>query len=201
MIASHNNSFEVENFLEINELNFLKILCDKIPDKKNSGNEFKAHTNGFEFDLLPSTLKNKIQTLIGKHTASVTMILKEYTPWVIHTDYPKNDVFKPSWAILIPLDFSNDTHTVIFPQKEKNSFQEYKQKNKKTNYQYNQTELTLLSHIPHDDLNYVSDPIFYKWQIGKLIAWKRDLLHTSDNFKHQNDDYKIALVAFFCSND
>ena len=202
MKNNHKDSFEIDNFLDNDELQLIKKLCDIIPNKENSGDEFKAYTNGFDFKFLPSTIKNKIQKQIGGgHSVTVSMILKEFDPWSIHTDYSKKDVFKPSWALLIPIDFSNVTHTVVFPQKEKESFQQFKKNNKKTNYQYTKTQLDLLSHISQDNLSYVSSPIFYQWKIGKLIAWKRDLLHTSDNFKTKKDDYKIALVAFFCKDD
>ncbi len=201
MTTNLKDSFEVENFLDEHELDFVKTLCDKIPNRKNSGDEFNAYTNGFDYNLLPPSIKNKIADYIGSQNVTVSMILKEYHPWTIHTDYPKNDVFSPSWALLIPIDFSNLTHTVIFPQKEKKSFKNFKTNNQKMDFKYTQHQLNLLGHIPQDDLNYVTDPMFYEWKPGKLIAWKRDLLHTSDNFKMKEDDYKIALVAFFSKDD
>lgn len=201
MTLNLKGSFEVENFLDEHELNFVKTLCDKIPNSENSGNEFHAYTNGFDYNFLPPSIKNKITDCIGSQNVTVSMILKEYHPWAIHTDYPKDDVFLPSWALLIPIDFSNVTHTVIFPQQEKESFKNFKTHNKKLNHNYTQHQLDLLSHISQDDLAYVSDPMFYEWKPGKLIAWERDLLHTSDNFKIKKDDYKIALVAFFSKDD
>ena len=202
MTTNNQDSFAVDGFLEDNELSFLKSLCDKIPNAQNSGEEFFAYTNGFEYNLLPVTIRQKIQEKIGENTVTVSMILKEYHPWNIHSDYPgKSDKYQPSWAVLIPISFSRETHTVVFPQKEKISFRNYKNLNKETNYHYTQQQIKLLSHISESDLNYVSDPVFYKWQPGKLIAWKRDRLHTSDNFKIQKDDHKVALVIFFSNND
>lgn len=202
MTTNNQDSFAVDGFLEDNELSFLKKLCDKIPNSPNSGDEFCAYTNGFEYNLLPVTIRQKIQEKIGENTVTVSMILKEYHPWNIHSDYPgKSDKYQPSWAVLIPISFSRETHTVVFPQKEKISFMNYKNLNKETNYHYTQQQIKLLSHISESDLNYVSDPVFYKWQPGKLIAWKRDRLHTSDNFKIQKDDHKVALVIFFSNND
>lgn len=202
MSKNDQDTFAIENFLEDDELSFLKKLCDKVPNKKNSGEEFLAYTNGFAYELLPITIRQKIQEKIGANTVTVSMILKEYHPWSIHSDYSgKDDKHQPSWAVLIPITFSRDTHTVVFPQKEKISFNSYKNSNKETNYQYTQQQIKLLSHISESDLNYVSDPVCYKWQPGKLIAWKRDRLHTSDNFKFEDDDHKVALVIFFCNND
>jgi len=130
------------------------------------------------------------------------MILKEHVPWPIHSDYSgKNDRNKPTWAILIPLDYSTDTHTVIFAEKEMQNLSNDKNNNKVKNHTFSEKELDLLSHIKKEDLQYVSDPIFYQWKIGSLICWQRNLLHCSDNFTTNKNDYKIALVAFFCEDD
>lgn len=194
-------SFEIDKFLDDQEIKFLHSFIKNIPDQKNSGNEFKAFTNGFEYNLLHPSIRQKIEKQIGKQQCTISMILKEYHPWYIHTDYAKNDSHEPSWAVLIPLEFTTDTHTVVFAEQEKKTFNEYKNNHKEKNFKFNKHQKNLMSHIDETDLQYVSDPIFYKWKTGNLIAWDRKFLHCSDNFKRQPGDYKIALVIFYCRND
>lgn len=201
MIDNKTNSFELANFLDTTEINDLEKLCLRVPDKKNNGEVFHAYTNGFDYNVLPPSIKQKIEDQIGKHTATQCMILKEYDPWGIHTDYRKNDVNTPTWAILIPIEFSNETHTVVFAETENISFENFKNNNSKKHYTYTEQQLGQLKHISHEDLQYVSEPISYKWEPGKLIAWKRNYLHCSDDFKKTKDSYKNALVVFFCQND
>ena len=40
-----------------------------------------------------------------------------------------------------------------------------------------------------------------KWEKGKMIAWHRNYLHTSDNFKNTGMKKKLALVIFLNKDD
>lgn len=201
MIDDTTYSFEVQKFLNTSEIDYLKKLSDAIPNKNNAGNEFVAYTNGFDYNFLMPSIKQKIEEQIGKNQSTNCMILKEQEPWRIHTDFPKNDINAPTWAVLVPIEFSNDTHTVIFAETENVSFKNFKNNNSKKTHNYDEKQIKLLDHIDSEDLEYVSDPTFYKWEVGKLIAWKRNYLHCSDNFKQTKNSYKNALVVFFCHHD
>lgn len=192
-------SFTIANFLSDNELESINKLSNAIPNSKNKGH-FKAYTNGFDYELLPKSIRNKIKDCIGEQDPTISMILKETQPWGIHTDFQKEgETTSPTWALLIPIDYSGKTHTVIFNEEsDENYLSDYKKTHPKKTYSYTDEQLDLLAHCDHEDLDWVTNPKFYRWQRGDLIAWRRSLWHSSDNFKKDEHDYKTALVLFFC---
>jgi hypothetical protein len=101
------------------EILLLSNTLSNLPDTPNTG-EFMAYANGFQKkDLIYPFIKKKVlerlEQLFDRPLNLVHgMILKEKTPWRIHTDYQKQDT-NPDLAILIPLnDTLINTHTVIF---------------------------------------------------------------------------------------
>ena len=68
-------------------------------------------------------------------------------------------------------------------------------------YEYTEKQLALLNHIDQDLLKKISIDSVYKWEKGKMIAWHRNYLHTSDNFKNTGMKKKLALVIFLNKDD
>jgi len=174
----------------------------KLNDAPNLGEQFKAYTNGFQpTDLIYPYIKHKIlsrlETLLDRPIRLVHgMLLKEKTPWGIHTDYVKGDA-NPDMGILIPLNsLPVNTHTVIFNEFCTNTFDIYMSSNKKTIYNAVNMHDTLLSHETTERLEYVSLLGAFQWLPGSVIYWDRKLLHASDNFLKNNVAEKTALVLF-----
>ena len=140
-----------------------------------------------------------MEKIFGKFGVTVSMFLEEFTPWNIHSDFHKNDA-KPYFAVLVPLDFDDKiTHTIVFnelgTEKDwKTNLSVHKVQN------YTKYQRQLLSHIDEELLSKVSISSVHRWKVGKMIAWHRKLLHTSDNFHMAGLKKKIALVLFLNNN-
>ena len=195
------NSFEIESFLDIREIELLLKFQETLPKTLNSGATKKAYTTGFPIETIP--IKNfipRLKNVFGDFNVTVSMFLEEFIPWVVHSDYSNTDK-KPYYALLIPLDCENkNTHTVIF--NELGIDDNWKDKLiDQSGYEYSDQQLKLLSHIDKDRLRKLSVDNVYKWQKGNLIAWHRKFLHTSDNFHIDNLKKKTALVLFINRDD
>ena len=195
------SSFEIDSFFDTKEIDALLAYYKTLPKTLNSGDEKKAYTTGFPWQDLPiNAIKNKIQKKFPDSNITVSMFLEEFIPWTVHTDYFKNDKV-PNYALLFPLEYENkDTHTIIFHQQA--TTKDWKTKlDKSTGYTYTVEQKRLLDHIDKDLLSKLSIDKVYKWQKGKMIAWHRKFLHTSDNFANSGMKNKIALVLFMNQDD
>ena len=195
------NSFEIDAFLDKQEVQALSKFYQTLPKTINSGSENKAYTTGFPWASMPiKSIKNKLENVFSTVNVTVAMFLEEYIPWGVHTDYFKDDK-SPFYAVLIPLEFEDkDTHTIIF--NEQATAKNWKLKlTTDIGYEYTEQQLSLLNHIDQELLKKISIDSVYKWEKGKMIAWHRNYLHTSDNFKDTGMKKKIALVIFLNKDD
>jgi len=195
------DSFEIDSFLNNKEINALLDFYEKLPKTLNDGDEKKAYTTGFPWSSMPiKTVKEKIKNMFGDCNITVAMFLEEYIPWGVHTDYLKDDDI-PYYALLFPLDFEEkNTHTIIFTQQA--TEKEWKAGLREpSGYHYSDEQKQLLDHIDQDLLDKLSIDQVCKWKKGKMIAWHRKLLHTSDNFIKSGMKNKKALVLFMNKDD
>ena len=190
------------NVFQPDEIQSVVAALTKLNDAPNSGEQFKAYTNGFQpTDLIYPFIKHKIlsrlEILLDRPISLVHgMLLKEKKPWGIHTDYVKGDA-NPDMGILIPLnDLLVNTHTVIFNESCTNTFDTYMSSNKKSINNAVDMHYSLLSHETTERLEYVSLLGAFQWLPGSVIYWDRKLLHASDNFLKNNVTEKTALVLF-----
>ena len=184
------------------EIQSVLAALAKLNNAPNSGEQFKAYTNGFQpTDLIYPFIKHKflsrLETLLDRPIRLVHgMMLKEQKPWGIHTDYVKGDT-NPDMGILIPLNEQPvNTHTVIFNEYCTNTFDIYMSNNEKSINNAVDMHDTLLSHETTERLEYVSLLGAFQWLPGSVIYWDRKLLHASDNFLKNNVAEKTALVLF-----
>jgi hypothetical protein len=189
-------SFSVKNFINKEEIKILLDFYSTLPKTFNSGKEKNAYTTGFPIDTMPlQEFRTRLEDVFGKFNVTVSMFLEEFVPWTVHSDFFKNDT-NPYFALLIPLKFDDkETHTVVF--NELGNHKDWRSNLRiDKNYPYTRRELELLSHVDSSILSKLSLHRFYKWRPGELIAWDRNLLHTSDNFLLGGMEHKTALVMF-----
>ena len=193
------NSFEINSFLNDQEIELLLKFYDTLPRTLNSGETKKAYTTGFPIETFPiNNFIPRLKNVFGDFDTTVAMFLEEFTPWGVHTDFVKEDNV-PYYAVLIPLD-TKDTHTVIF--NEQGTDRDWKKKlTADSGHMYTEQQLNLLSHVDNDLLKKLSVDKVYKWQKGNIIAWHRNLLHSSDNFSMHGLEQKTALVLFLNRDD
>ena len=167
-------------------------IFEKYKDRKNlnEGNQKKAYTNGLDIKDILTLERVFADHLVGEKIYQA-MVLVEFIPWAIHTDYLKGDS-NPAKAILIPYQTQN-THTLVFneecltktadlPELAVNVTQEMQEQ--------------FLSHCSKEQILRVTHDYTYKWVRGTGITWDRKKLHASDNFLNNNIKEKIALVIF-----
>ena len=195
-------SFEIPAFIDKHEITALLNFYKKLPKTVNTGQKKKqAYTTGFPIESLPfEDLMPRLEKVFGKFNVTVSMFLEEFDPWNVHSDYFKDDA-NPYYAVLIPLEVQDKiTHTLVF--NELGDDKDWKRKLQvKENFKYSSYELQLLSHIKTSLLSKLSIDTLYKWHPGKLIAWNRNLLHSSDNFLVGGLEKKTALVLFLNKDD
>ena len=185
----------------------IKILS-KLKNTPNSGNTFRAYTNGFTendviYKLIDKIIGNKLENIISqKIHIACGMHLKELVPWEIHTDFhhPFDGDRIPDIAILVPLRVASrtgeQTHTVVFNEDCCTNFIDFKSINDKLDINANSIYNEYCSHIDSEDLEYVTLNGAYPWIPGSIIYWDRKLLHCSDNFLKNEITEKQALVLF-----
>jgi len=202
----HKHAGQLLDVFQDKDIQSISVALSKLKDVPNSGKRAKAYTNGFQkHDLIYPFIKNKVlnklEILFNRPINLVHgMLLKETTPWEIHTDYVKGDL-NPDLGILIPLNTTPiNTHTVIFNESCTDTFDIYMSTNKKLTNNAVNIHDSLLSHEPIERLEYVSLLGAFCWHPGSVIYWDRKLLHTSDNFLKNNITEKTALVLFTNSN-
>lgn len=186
----------MNNYIQENSFSQLEKLIEKTTVEKTLNDGIKkAYTTGIDskFNQIIKSILS-IEPVIGDYEIHVSMLLEEFTPWVIHTDYNKGDD-NPGYAVLIPLE-TVDSNTVIFNEECLDDFELYKKTNTHKENNASSLKSSILSHIDKEDLKYVSVKSIEKWEKGKLIVWDRKLLHTSDNFLQNNIETKRAFVMF-----
>lgn len=179
-------------------------ILSLLPDAKNT-NEYHAYTNGIDknhplYKWCVNFFKPRIeQALNYKFEITVMMLLKEYVPWKVHTDYHKGDL-RPGLAFLIPLEWEGPeesrTHTVIFNERSKTTLVDYIKTAQPTNCNSKDLVRNLCSHVPSKDLEFLTLALAARWERGGLIYWDRELLHSSDNFLANGITSKKAIVIF-----
>jgi hypothetical protein len=183
-------------FLQDSSFLQLEKLIQKTTTEKTLNSGFpKAYTTGLDSkfnQILKSILS--VESIIGEYNVHVAMLLEEFIPWGIHTDYSKGDN-NPGYAVLIPLE-TVDSNTVIFNEECLDNFNLFKKTNKHKENNALLLKSSILSHIDSEDLKYVTVKSIENWEKGKLIVWDRKLLHTSDNFLQNNIKIKRAFVVF-----
>lgn len=196
-----NGSGQFLNIFKPDEVHLLAEALHKLKDDENIGT-FKANTNGFRStDLIYPFIKKKaigkLEQLFNRPLSlDQGMLLKGKIPWKIHNDFTYG-VSSPDLTILIPLNEQQiNTHTVVFNEVCTSNFNDYKLKNAKLVTNAADIHGTLMSHVPSEDLEYVSLQGSYQWIPGSVIYWDRKLLHASDNFPKNNLTEKFALVLF-----
>ena len=191
------------------EVNLILQIIERLPDNVNSG-DFYAYTNGFTpadliYQMLDKKFFKKIEDKLGQPlNVRCGMHLKEVKPWIIHTDYhrPFDDNYEqaPGLAALIPLKVvgpaDQKTHTIVFNESCQTNFAEHVEKNGKLLDNAASIHQEHCSHVPSDDLDYVSLNGAYAWRPGSVLIWDRSLLHCSDNFLKNSITEKQALVLF-----
>jgi hypothetical protein len=193
------NSFEVLNFFDDREIKTLLKFYGNLTKSLNTGRTKQAYTTGFPVDTLPiKNFKTRITNVFGQHRVTVSMFLEEFDPWTVHSDYHKADK-NPYFAVLIPLAYDNDTHTIIF--NESGVKEQWRENLIDTGFAYEPNHLRLLSHVDEQLLTKLSIKKIYKWNKGNMIAWHRSLLHASDNFPVNGTKKKTALVLFLNQDD
>lgn len=171
-------------------------LVEKYKDNKQHGRSDKAYTNGIsgtECKILESVFAE----LLPMQTISHAMVLVEWAPWVIHTDYTNNNDKRPANAVLIPFK-DEQSHTLIFNEEctidssnlIENTLPDIDDHVSEEIYEQH------LSHCRWETVRKVSINEIYQWQRGTGVIWDRKKLHSSDNFKKNGVSVKIALTMF-----
>lgn len=174
---------------------FAHLLDIFIEKKKPTETTLPNLQYGVEYDHVKKQLGGIIEKLIGRHDSPVCFLQRSVRPHYVHSDYPNNDNNKePYCAVLFPLRFNGPCSTVVFKEKSKKKNIEHR--DPKTNYQYTDEELKMLSHIDKNTLGRLSDPRTIKWNVGDAIVWERIHLHCSDNFLVNDTTFKDSLVLF-----
>jgi hypothetical protein len=181
------------------QFNLSKIqqdVVDKIvelhKDKKslNEGQSKKAYTNGLDVKEMILLEAVFAEHLVGERIHQA-MVLVEFEPWSIHTDYNKGDK-NPGKAILIPYQ-TQDAHTLIFNEECFTTIEDLPEVDMHVDKDMHEQ---FLSHCKIEQINKVTHNYTYKWQRGTAVIWDRKKLHASDNFLVNGIKEKIALVIF-----
>ena len=151
-------------------------------------NELQSIWNMIEQQVQNST--GKIYPSYGVYNKSVTPMSEHIDSMVGQTDFEQ----QPAYTIILPLVCHAKCHTVVWDLKGvyplKFNDPEY------TGEQYKHTaeEKTLLSHCDKKVLSW-GKPHFYQWNVGDAICIRRDNIHASDNFMHQDKGvYKQSIL-------
>jgi hypothetical protein len=190
---------EIENFLTDVELEQVNAAVEKwqmVPYYSNGGRFAKgslianqAIQQWDQSDQAVSIIKPKLDNLLGKYCVSELVLQELSLPWDVHTDYVRSsNIGSPHYSVIIALS-NCDSRTILFDQTaEHNDFYKFKQNNKKTTNPVNPDFWqNNLSHCWEEDreylsLRYVSRP----WKPGNLLSFRRNVIHSSDNFHTRN---------------
>ena len=195
----------IPNYFSLEELDKLKKIFYSLPDKLNPEQE-RVYTNGIDnqhplYPLIERLIQQRLAEKFNHNfKITVAMLLKESTPWLIHTDYVKGDA-RPDMAFLIPLSITGPenalTHTVMFKEScETNFHKDFIANNQPLAVNASHLVDGLCSHETAEKLSYVSLLAAFEWHVGDVLYWDRALLHCSDNFPAVGITEKQAIVVF-----
>jgi hypothetical protein len=149
--------------------------------------------------LLPKIQKISKLDLIVDHSH----ILNSIHPYTVHSDWLQNRMLlnriAPAYTIIVPLD-TYPTSTLAFHQNgEIKSFDDYIKQNqppKVIDELRISSELCnkYLSHIPVDQLDYLSIKEIFEWKKGSVYFCDRRHYHCSDNYLSNGITGKRALI-------
>lgn len=187
--------FEIENFLTADELVQVTAAADQWTAVSHYANGGKFPKGSLianqavkawdESDPAVDILKPKLHHLLGDCHVSELVLQELFLPWDVHTDYVRaTNQGQPYYSVIIPLN-NSDSRTILFDQTyEQNDFYKFKQHNQKIS---NPVNLDFwnnnLSHCWDEDREFLSlRYVSRSWQAGSLFSFRRNILHSSDNF-------------------
>lgn len=208
------NAYQLKNVFSADELDFILKILNKVPERSHNWQD--VYTNGFtENDFIYSIIKkfviDRINQLSGKPMGRLTtgMQLITKNPFGIHSDFARKGDSGHGTAFLIPLyqqtesSVTDCSYTIVFDQfwRETQNMEDYINTDP-------DKPVTNADHIwekhcdhnPREFMQYLSIKLMAPWEPGSVIAWDRELFHTSDNFLKKGITEKSALVLF-TSND
>lgn len=199
-----------KNFLTKQEIGQLINYKNSQPissTKYTETGEIKAlHTNiNYDKDgVVKNILHEKLDQIFAGYSVDTGSFLESITPYGLHVDtnrYHAKTVgstrlkkINHSQTLLIPLDENLNFETIIFDH---HTQELDKEKLKKLpNIQQDlKFDCDHLSNLDSEIIKKIKIVGIYKWQKGDLLAWPREQLHCSNNFRKYANS-KQALVIF-----
>jgi hypothetical protein len=190
-----NNIFEIADFLSPQEIEQVESSANQwtMVDHFSNGGKYATGTliakqavyNWNDQDPCAEILKSKLDTLFDSYRVAEIVLQQLHLPWDVHTDYVRPGcVTEPYYSIILPLT-ECDSRTILFDQTATyNDFYKFKQVNQKI---ANAVDLDFwrnnLSHCWDEDREYLSlRYVSRSWRRGDLFSFRRNILHSSDNF-------------------
>jgi len=207
------NDIIVKNdFFDLQTINEIFNQCQNLTNGKefiDTRGIFKGSVIAWQSQLLNSNINiNGLDHVLGKtlelfeNTAKVLELsyVRLYLPWDIHCDMKRKNVIDiesdPFYNVLVPLH-DVDSRTIIFDQQSSgyNEFWRYKEENPQHPNPITQElwDQYLSMCWPEDRLWLTIKEILPSQKAGQLVAFKRDLFHSSDNFHLRNAGPKHFL--------
>jgi len=170
-------------------------LIDKYKNEKQEGRLDKAYTNGITATEC-KVLESVFAELLPNQKISHAMVLVEFIPLAIHTDWPNNNDKNPASVMLIPYETCKANTLIFNEQGTTNSAGMLDNYPIVENHIDETTYDQYLSHQKWNKVQKLSLYEIYKWQHGTGVIWDRRKLHCSDNFLKNGVTTKIALTIF-----
>lgn len=199
-----------DNFFDLLTINKLFDQCQKLTNGKEFIDRwgiFKGSTIAWQYPLIDLSIKELDYVLhktleLFENTAKLTQVnyIQLHLPWDIHCDIKRKNVIDvesdPFYNVLVPLH-NVDSRTIIFDQRSSsyNEFWRYKEENPHHPNPITQElwDQYLSMCWPEDRLWLTIKEILPSQKAGQLVAFKRDLFHSSDNFHLRNAGPKHFL--------
>lgn len=201
-----------DNFFDLQTINEIFDQCQRLTNGEefiDIGGIFKGSLIAWQSQLLNSNIAiNGLDHVLDKtlelfkNTVKIVELsyVRLYLPWDIHCDMKRkntiNEESDPFYNVLIPLH-DIDSRTIIFDQRSSgyNDFWKYKKENPQQSNPI--TQELWNKHLsmcwPEDRLWLTIKEILPAQQAGQLVAFKRDLFHSSDSFHLRNAGPKHFL--------
>jgi hypothetical protein len=200
--------FFIEDDLAIIESAIVKNTVETLPDYSGTNGLYSGRDVLHMIDLIKddesvNMMKNKLSDLfdISKTDFDISALahMKLLMPFDVHADWKAHKVapgFTPLFVFLVPLEDA-ESRTIIFDQCTTGSdrFSDYKATAKEIpNAIDKEFWDTHLSSCWEEDRKYLSIKKIMPYQRrGQLQGFKRELYHSSDNFKKENIESKSYL--------
>lgn len=180
------------NDAQIDQLKNIVATWNKVPFVPTNGkfpNQLIANQHFHiwdDNDELSALLKDKLESVIGKHKVVEVDYVELFLPWDIHGEAIRDlKGSAPLYTVIIPLD-DYPSRTIIFDQtsKDYNHFYLYKRDNLPTATPVSKDFWDEnLSHCWDEDRLYLSlKYVGHQWSKGDALFFKRIHFHSSDNF-------------------